>query len=189
MLKTRYFSAVALMLGSVALSGCGSGDYGGAVANSNMTAAVNASSVPAIVNSSFNFASGVPNFGTTTATSVKFTSASAFTVASAGGTAGGALSYGSCIFTVGTSSYPASSPLASGKTVTINPCNMTALIAGLDAANTPTTAGTLLVLGTLSSSPVTLPVAISDTGAVTLNGTTIGSVPLVDPTGGSGSGG
>jgi hypothetical protein len=86
----------------------------------------------AVANKPFSFASGVPAFGTTAATTVTVTSATGAKIDSGGKTATTGLRFGSCIFTVTMSSFTAPSPLAMGQTVTVNPCDITLN----DSANT-----------------------------------------------------
>jgi hypothetical protein len=85
---------------------------------------VNAGVATAVANKPFTFASGVPAFGTTTSTTVTLTSASAAKIDSGGKTAATGLRFGSCIYTVMTSTFVAPSPLAMGQTITVSPCDM-----------------------------------------------------------------
>ena len=113
------------------LSACGGGDDGpGAQVSTSVTtatinAATGAATVGSVAGKPFTFASGVAALGTTGATSLTFQSGSAtpgFSISSSGGTATGATRFGSCIFTVAASTYPAGHALATGNTITINPC-------------------------------------------------------------------
>src|SRR5438105_883262 len=82
--------------------GGGGGDQPLGVAG-NTTLAASPTTAAALVAVPFAFPGGVPDFGTTAATTVTFTSTSTapqFKVDSAGGTATGVTSFGSCIFAI-----------------------------------------------------------------------------------------
>jgi hypothetical protein len=115
----------------------------------------------------------VPAFGTTTPTTLTFTSATAtpaFSIAADGFAASGPTTFGSCIFTVSTSTFPASSPLAAGKSVTINPCNLTAATSGGVANGVASDRAVQFVLGALNSLIRNLPVVINPNGSIVING-------------------
>jgi hypothetical protein len=194
------FSLACLILsGSALLVACGGGSSGSLpparIASTNTTALINPQTGAAVVNSvldkSFGFSSGVPSFGTTSATTLKLSgtgAAPSFAISSAEGSAPGAMTYGSCIFTVGQSIYPATFPLASGKSVTVSPCSLTVATIGLKGDGIATPANATFQLGTVNSSPVSVSVSISASGVVTVNGFIIGSVTLVAATGATGAG-
>src|SRR5688572_7079236 len=119
------------------LVACGGGG-GGAdepplAATANVTAPISANSVAAVTGESFTFSNGVSKFGTASPITVTLNSASSFSIASNEGTASGNLGFGSCIFTVTQSTYPAGHALAIGKTVTVHPCSITVATAGVTA--------------------------------------------------------
>lgn len=180
-----------MTLAASVLSGCwlDSPEPPVSVATSDAVSAVKATTVTAVVNNAFTFSSGVSAFGTSSSTSVTFTSASAFSIASGGNTATGTTTYGSCIFTVATSTFPASSPLAAGKVVTVEPCQITSKVSGQQPSATATSTPTLLVLGTANSATVSLPTIIEPSGNVIINGTSVGTVTLAPTTGATGGGG
>ena len=84
-----------------------------------------------------------------------------FAISSTEGSASGAMTYGSCIFTVAQSTFAPAHPLAQGKLVTVNPCSLTVATAGLKGDGVAASASVTFVLGTASSTPVTVPVSIS----------------------------
>jgi hypothetical protein len=168
------------------LAGCGGGGDAELVAASNATLAASPTVTSAVANQSFSFDSGVTDFGTTATTTVAFTSTSttpSFEIASGGATASGTTTFGSCIFTITASTFPASSPLALGKTVTIHPCNITVNTAGLALSSPAATRSVALVLGAAASTGVAVTVDITDGGALTLNGKAAGTVTLTPVTG------
>lgn len=179
-------------LAAVALSGCwwdSTNNDTTTVATSNAAANVTAATVSAVTGNAFSFSSGVPAFGTSAATTVTFTGASAFSVASGANSATGTTSYGSCIFTIVTSNFPAGSPLAAGQPpVVITPCQINSQVSGHVPSSTSFSAPTILVLGTTNSSPVNLPTILDPSGNVIINNTTVGSVTLGPSTGATGGG-
>ena len=93
------------------------------------------------------------------------------------------MTYGSCIFTVRQSSYPATHPLASGKSVTVSPCSLTVATVGIKGDGIATPVNITFLLGTVNSNPVSVSVSINAAGVVTVGGFTIGSVTVVAATG------
>jgi hypothetical protein len=168
------------------LAGCGGGSDPELVAASNATLAASPTVTSAVANQSFAFASGVADFGTTAATTVAFTSTSTtpeFSIASGGDVATGTTTFGSCIFTITASTFPASSPLATGKTITVHPCNITVNTAGQALSTPAETRSVALVLGAAASTGVAVTVDITEGGAITLNGKSAGTVTLTPVTG------
>ena len=174
---------------TVALVACGGGDstpVTTTTSSSNVTAAVTASTAAAVVNQPFTFAAGVPDFGTTTSTTVAFTSAGAtpaFAISADGATASGPTTFGSCIFTITASTFPAGSKLAVGQSVRVNPCNLTAATAGGNANGAASDREVKFVLGALNSNGKNLPVVINANGSVVVNNITIGTVTISVVTG------
>ena len=152
----------------------------------NTTLATNSTTAAAVVNTPFTFSSGVPAFGTTAATTVQFTSTStapAFSVSSGGATASGTTSFGSCVFAVTSSSFPAGHPMAVGQTVTVNPCNLSVNTAGAVANGVATSRSVALLLGAASSAGSGNAIAVTAGGALTLNGNNVGLVTLTPVSG------
>lgn len=178
---------LALVVATSMLVACGGGGDGGSeVAQSNTTAAVDASTVAAIESEAFTFPSGVADFGTTSATTVTLNTPTTFSVTSAQGNASGDLSFGSCIFKVTSSTFGASSPLATGKTVEVQPCNFTVNTQGMVAGQNAVARAVSFILGGNASQSKDLEVRITDSGEVIVEGEDIGTVELSPYTGGFG---
>jgi hypothetical protein len=194
---------IAAFLGFLTLAGCGGG--GGDVvlaADSDAVISVgpnNGSNViGAIINKDFVYATGVPEFGTTGQTTVTFITQQnaglpdnaapgnpAFRITSSTGeTATGIVEFGSCGFRVVTSNFSSTSPLASGKTVTISNCAVRLVIAGAAADNTGVARTVILILNSRSSNGETLIIQISPNGTITINGFVVGTVGVHPVTGG-----
>ena len=176
------------VLVSAALAACGGGGPlpDTTIATSNLTAPVNANIAAALVNQSFTFAAGVPDFGTTTPTTMTFTSAAAspaFAISGDGFAASGLTTFGSCIYTVTASTFPAGSKLAVGQSVRVNPCNLNVATANGNGNGASADREAKFVLGTLNSSGKNLPVAINANGSVVVNNITIGTVTISVVTG------
>ncbi|MDB5743342.1 MAG: hypothetical protein JWR68_1657 [Polaromonas sp.] len=200
-MRSKKFTLAALVLSSsLMLAACGGGDNDNpplptTVATSATTATINPSSgaaaVESVLNQNFSFASGVPAFGTTSATTLTLAGTGAnptFTIGSGGNTASGTMTYGSCIFRITSSTYPANHALALGKTTTVSPCALTIATSGITANGTSVSANITLTLGTVFSVPLTITVSVSATGVVTVNGVVIATVPVGASTGANGFG-
>lgn len=178
---------LAAIFGAVVVAACGGG--GGdpiLVASADTTLATSASTAAAVVNTPFSFDSGVAALGTTGATTLQFTSTAttpAFNIASGGNTATGATTFGSCIFAVSSSSFPAGHSLAAGQTVTVNPCSLSVKTTGAVANGQATSRSVALLLGAAASAGATVTVAVTAGGALTLNGNNVGLVTLVPVSG------
>lgn len=190
MIKCLKLVAVILMTTSVVACGGGGGDStppaSTVVATSDTTVSVTAATLGAVVNQPFTFAGGVPDFGTTTPTTLAFTSAGAtpsFNIGADGATATGGTTFGSCIFTITSSSFPAGSKLAVGQTVRVNPCSLKVATSGGNANGSSSDRAVSFVLGTLSSAGRNLPIVINANGSVVINGITIGTVTIGAVTG------
>lgn len=180
-----FFSA----LTAVALTGCGGGGGEPApilVAPAEVTIAAAPATVSAVEDVPFAFPAGVPELGTTGATTLTFTSTGTtpeFTIAADGGTATGTTQFGSCIFVVATSSFPAGHRLAAGQTVTVNPCQIRLGTQGAPADSVARQRAAVFILGSAASAGSTVTVSINSGGAVTINGQAAGTVTLVPVTG------
>jgi hypothetical protein len=190
--NARLATLAVVAVSGFTLSGCfWDSDSNPTVAASNLTVTASATSVASVVNTDYVFPA-VPAFGTAAATTLKFTSATAtpaFSISAAEGTATGTTTFGSCIFTVTASTFPASSPLGVGKVVTVNPCSLTVNTKGVEAGTQSASLGTTVLLGTISSGSVTKVVTLDANGNVAIGGVTVGSVTLVESTGATGGGG
>jgi len=182
-----YVSLVSSAVVALGLAGCGGGGSDApAVASSNTAVAASATTTAAVADKSFSFSSGIPALGTTgAATTLSFTSDSKFAVSSGGSSASGVTTYGSCIFTVTSSTFTAPHPLALGSApVRIDPCQIQLQTSGVTTGTTTNTNATLL-LGTLVSTPVAVPVVISTSGQVSIGNTVLGTVSVSSGTGGT----
>lgn len=187
---------------AAALAACGGGGSDSPavvkVSSANAASAVTASTVAALVTGTptvATFSTGFSGTDNTTAdnpvavagpTTVSFTSSSAtpsFAITNGGKIATGTTTFGSCIFTVTESTFPAESPLALGKVVKVNPCNLTASTSGANADGTAVQRDVVLVLGTASSEPVKLSITVNADGTVLIGSTSVGSVTLTTTTG------
>ena len=175
---------------STALAACGGGGTSAPLATftptSNTLAPVTAKTAAAVVNEPFIFSAGVPDFGTTTPTIVAFTSTGdtpAFAISADGATATGSTTFGSCIFTITASTFPAGSKLSVGQSVRVNPCQLNAATSGGNANGSESSREVKFVLGTLNSNGKNLPIAINADGSVILKGVTIGTVTIAVVTG------
>lgn len=177
------------MVGAAALLVACGGGGGGTTVNAvttDVALPANATTVAAVANTPFTFASGVPDLGTTGTTTLAFTSTAttpAFSIASAEGTATGTTTFGSCIFAVTQSTFPTGHRLAQGTLVTVNPCNMSVGTAGAVANGVAQSRSIALVLGAASSSSQAVSVGVNAGGQLTLNGNIVGTVTLTPVSG------
>jgi hypothetical protein len=139
---------------ALALTGCDD-DPSTPESPDRISVPVNAAVASALSRKPFTFAGGIPELGTVASTTVTFSSGFGATFESGAGSASASLRFGSCIFTLITSTFDESSSLVKGKTVTVDPC--TVLLD--DPMDTAT-----LTLGASSSEPVSVPIEIDCTG-------------------------
>jgi hypothetical protein len=183
----KLITTLAALCMAATLTACGGGGGSTAqVASANTTVAMDATNGQAVASSlagkTFNFASGVADFGTTAATTVTIGASNTFQVASGTNTANGTLSFGSCHFKV-TSSTFASGPLVNGNTVTVSSCQLLVLTKGVPADGADHTLQAELVLDGVASLPVTVTVQITSDGRVLVSNIVIGTVILTPVTG------
>lgn len=167
------------------LVACGGGGDDIKVAAANTTVTATAATAAAVVNQTFSLPA-VPALGTTAATTLKIAgtaTAQTVEIASGGQTATGPITYGSCIMSITASTFPTTHPLGVGKTVTVNPCDIVVQTAGLQVSGTAANAGVTINLGGIVSQSVTVPVSVSDTGAVVIGTTTVGNTTVTVRTG------
>ena len=172
---------------AAALTACGGGGGSTAqVAASNTTIAMDASNgqtvTSAVTGKTFNFGSGVSDFGTTGATAVSFGASNSFQVVSGSNSASGTMSFGSCHFKV-TSSTFTSGPLVNGNTVTVTNCQLLVLTKGQPADSSQLSQQAELVLDGAASATVTVTVQIINDGRILINNVTVGTVTLTPVTG------
>jgi hypothetical protein len=180
----KMLSLALAVFAAATLTACGGG--GGEppatqVAAADTTIPANGTTTALVTNIPFTFPAGLTEFGTTSTTTVAFTDTSttpAFSIASSGNTATGTTTFGSCHFLIVNSTFPATSKLAKGNTVTVNPCNIGVNTAGVPANGVAVTRSIALFLGAAASSgqPVTL--NVNQGGQLTINGKSAGTVTL-----------
>ena len=150
------------------------------------TTATTATAALTAVSTGFSFPTGVPDLGTTSATTVKFTAPATgtttplFSIAADSGTATGTLSFGSCIFNITSSTIPG---IVAPTTIPVSPCAFDTSTGGQtvtegSTATFTTTSTLLLGTGTTSATAeVTVTVTNSaGVNTVTVNGGTLGTV-------------
>jgi hypothetical protein len=178
------------VMASAFLAACGGSDDGPAlVASADASLAASPTTTAAVANTPFSFPSGVTSFGTTATTTVAFTNTAttpAFSIVSGANTATGTTTFGSCIFAITSSTFPAGSPLAAGQTITVNPCNINVASKGLPANSQAATRSVALLLGAAASAGVSVTVGVNPGGQLTLNGREVGTVTLTPVTGATG---
>lgn len=187
---------------ATALVGCGGGGGGSGAAEPPPVAVVTQPTVlaatpattAAVAEKPFAFPAGVPDLGTTAPTTITFSAPAAttgtgtvtapvFTIASEGYTAKGRTTFGSCVFAITESTFPAGHKMSVGNTITINPCNIRVETTGL-AVNAPAQeAAVALVLGAAASSGTPMQVDVNNGDQLTLNGNAAGTVTIVFVTG------
>lgn len=191
----KKISLAALVLGGgVLMTACGGGDGDGADYPTRVTgstsAEINGTTGPTVMagvlptaNSSATFTfDKVADLGTTSTTTVKLSGSAAapdFTISSAEGSVDGTMTYGSCFFNFkpGTSKYVAPHKLAGNPAPIPVPCSFF-----IDTKNqVPGTfnLGVILSLGNIMSKPLSLPVTITQTGSVLVNGKSFGQTTVV----------
>lgn len=176
---------------ALGLVGCGGGSSDPLLASSDLKVNADSSTTGAFANQSFAFDSGLAALGTDgVATSLTFTSGSSFAVSAGGNTASGGTTYGSCIFTVQTTTFTPPHPLGTvGQSVRIDPCQIDIKSRGVAATGVPASVNALLVLGSLASRGVSTSIRITESGQLYVGQALFGSVPVVSPTGATGGSG
>lgn len=181
------FKWAGILVTAFALYGCGGGGSEAPVmavaADAQVPAA--AAVTAAVVDVPFTF-TAVPALGTTATTTIAFTSTAttpAFSIASGGMTATGVTTFGSCIFAVTSSNFPAGHALALGQTVVVNPCNLNVNTTGAVANGVATSRSVALLLGAAASAGSSVIIAVTSGGALTLNGNNVGTVTLTPVSG------
>lgn len=181
---TRVIAGSLLAAGVTAsLVACGGGSSDTLVtrAATDLAAPANASTTAALYDTPLSFANGVPELGTTGATTITF-SANATTPAepvfsiktSDGGEAKGTTTFGSCIFTVTSST---TGFLQVGKVIRIDPCSINAKTKGAEIGKTSDSNVTLL-LGKNNSVEVSVPLTLQPDGTVKFKNNTLGQVTV-----------
>jgi hypothetical protein len=138
-----------------------------------------------------NFNAGISAFGTTTPTVLTLSGSGAtpsFSLTSGQDTAKGKMTYGSCIFTVTSSTYPTGHRLALGQVTRVSPCALSLNTAGRIADGTHFSSTMTWKLDTSESDSEVVIVSIDPNGKVMVNDIEVGSTTVVITTGSTGSG-
>ncbi len=187
MKTSRIKWALTLSAAAVALVACGGSDPAPVLAaTADVSAPMTASVGGAFVGATLSFASGVTDFGTTGPTTLAIggtTAAQTATISSGGQTASGDMGYGSCFFVIKTSNFNASSPLAAGKTVVVNPCEMKITTAGIIANNGETLTKIQMTMGTNVGVDGSVRVTITPDGVVKVGNSPFANITLTPTTG------
>lgn len=165
------------------------------VAATDAVVSMNGSVAGALAGTAFNFAGGAGALapavanqnlaltfgGTATAPTADMviTSPTGATV----GTLGANVTFGSCIFVVTRSSFPAGHALALGQTVTVNPCALNMRVQGAVANGQAVPRSVALLLGAAASSNSSVTVAVTPGGQIVLNGTNVTTIGLTPVSG------
>jgi predicted small lipoprotein YifL len=187
-MKTNLRSSM-ILAAAIVLTACGGGGGGEVpkVAAADTKVAASAAATTAVTSVPFVFASGVPDFGTTSSTSLAFTSTGpnpAFAINAVGqGTASGTTAFGSCDFTITASTFPSTHPLGVGKTVVIKDCSLNVNTAGAPANGQPVTKSLAFSLNGIVSVSVSVTVTVATDGTVVVNNVTVGTTPVNPVTG------
>jgi hypothetical protein len=185
----KTFASVFAILVAGSLTACGGG--GGEPAPTQVVAS--ATTIPATATSTavatgvpFSFPAGISDFGTTVTTTVAFTDTSttpAFSIAAGGNTATGTTTFGSCHFKILASTFPSTSKLAVGNTITVDPCSIIADTSGMSPNATAEQRSLALKLGAAASAGTPVTMSVNAGGQLTINGKSAGSVTLQVVTG------
>lgn len=84
------------------------------------------------------------------------------------------MSFGSCVFVVSNSTFPAGHPMAVGATVTVNPCNIQTNTQRAAANGVQISAPVAMILGQATSTGSTVTVGVSASGQLLFNGNLAG---------------
>lgn len=191
MKKVFSFAASAAALLALAACGGGGGDSSAQVAASDVKVSASPTTTDAMANKTFTFESGIAALGTEgTATDLTFTNGTSFSASAGGKTASGTTGYGSCIFTVKTSSFEPTHPLGMiDAPYRIHPCEIEIKSGGVAATGVPASVNARLVLANLASRNVTTAIRILPGGQLMVGEALFGTVPTVPPTGATGGSG
>ena len=193
-MRLNKISLALVLAGSALLAACGGGGDSTPVrsgtAAADLTASVTASTAPALLDKSFSFQNGVADLGTTSATTLALSGSAAapdFSLTDGTNKASGVMTYGSCIFTIKQSNFPANfTKLQVGVVTEVKPCDVVVATAGMPTASSSLSTIKLL-LGSSFSLPLGVTVTISDSGLVTISGTLFGTIKLQLATGATGA--
>jgi predicted small lipoprotein YifL len=185
----KLFLLAAAIAAAATLTACGGGGGGTLpdVATQNLSVPIDATNgtsvAAAIASQSFDFSTGISDFGTTADTTVTLTNGGTnFQVASGGKTASGTMSFGSCHFNV-TSTTFTSGPLGTLQTITFNICTLTGFTSGFATVPSLQLVPFTLTLNSFISNRLNFYTGVYPGGIIQLNGITLGTVPTAPPSG------
>lgn len=188
-MKKQMMLVAAFVSAATFLAACGSDDPPPPVAGlapAQATFPINSAVAGAVKDEPFEFAGGVPELGTSGTTSVAFTSTATnpgFRIGSGGFVANGSTAFGSCIFRIAVSDFPAGHRLAAGTEITVNPCELTIFFENMAANGTTLSKPAQMKLGNSLSNRRVIPVSVTPNGTVLIGNTPIGTVPVTPATG------
>lgn len=191
-MKLKNISLAAFVVGGgMLLSACGGGDDAPlvATANSDLIANVTPETVHAVLDMETNFSSGIKELGTSATTTLtlsgKDRAKPSFDLKSGDYSAKGDMQYGSCIFVILQSNFPASRfPLLQvGQRTEISPCTVKVKTTGLKANMNSILTRLNFELGEQLSMPGLIPLSINSKGVVIVNDEPVGNVNVVLTTG------
>lgn len=191
MKKVFLFAASAAALLTLAACGGGGDSSSTQVAASDLKVSASPTTTEAMANQVFTFESGIAALGTDgTATDLTFTNGTSFSASAGGKTATGTTGYGSCIFTVKTTTFAPSHPLGQVDTPhRIDPCEIEIQSRGVAATGVPASANARLVLANLASRNITAAIRVLPDGQLMVGQALFGTVPTAPPTGATGGSG
>jgi hypothetical protein len=187
-MKSLRFVAAAICAAGL-LAACGGGGGGTTtVATSDTTVPATAATVQALTGQQFTFANGI--LGTAGSTNLMLNSNGTFNLTTADGAAAGGLTFGSCIFTITSSTTPQiTGPFP--KAVTFANCSIKAATNGRPANGLPAQTDVFFDLNGVLSLPKQSQVTVNANGTVTITNpvtgaTVTGTVSTGAATGGTG---
>ncbi|TWO72287.1 hypothetical protein FN976_06165 [Caenimonas sedimenti] len=185
---------VLVLVGAVVLASCGGGgdDTPVVVASAEAVAPMNTEVAAAVQSEAFEF-NAVPDLGTTVTTTIAFTGTTTsatgtgtggsatnpgFSISSGGFTASGETTFGSCIFLIKASTFPAGHALSLGSQIRIDPCTLSIILQNMPANSQPLSRAATLKLALAISRGRPINVSVTSTGQVLIGGRVIATVPV-----------
>jgi hypothetical protein len=174
-----YLVTALTFVGALAILGCPDDDGGGGGEGVLVTRALTRQNARPLAGEVFIFPEGVEDFDTALETRVGFLAGEAGREAAIGTFDGGVavdaaatgVEYGSCIFRVGESSFPANHPLGPGNVVTINSCQLEITTLTSATIGGPPVAGiAVLILNGLRSLNTDVTVQVNENEDIFVNG-------------------
>ena len=198
MILKKVSLACMVLAGGLLLTACGGGGSTPVattpVAATNLSANATATVVSAIGTTPVVFANGFSGVDTagapvsvTGATTVAFSGTGAtpnVSITNGGFTASGVTTFGSCIFTFTTSTFPSGHPFSAGRVTRVDPCTLTINTANMTANGFPALKAAQFAFGNFVSNSFNQSVTVNSNGSVTSGNITLGSTTITNVTGG-----